>query len=89
MMMGGKTGFLLLHGFTSMPEEVRPLAEHLAGRGHTVLAQRLAGHGSHPDDLKWVSWSDWLLDVEDVYRVLRMKNECLGKAAAFFDQVYR
>lgn len=68
---GDQTGFLLLHGFTSMPEEMRPLADHLAGRGHTVLAIRLPGHGSHPVDLAQVYWTDWLLAVEDGLAILR------------------
>ena len=33
---GGKTGFLLLHGFTATTTEVRPLGERLCAAGHTV-----------------------------------------------------
>jgi carboxylesterase len=62
---GGSTGCLLLHGFTAMPGEMAWLGDDLAGRGHTVLAQRLAGHGTDPRDLARTRWHDWLVSVED------------------------
>ncbi len=62
---GGSTGCILLHGFSSMPEEMRPLGEYLAKNEFTVLGIRLAGHATHPDDLKHTRWTDWLEDVED------------------------
>ncbi len=61
----GSTGCLLLHGFSSMPEEMRPMGDYLAAHGFTVLGARLAGHGTDPDDLKRARWTDWLADVED------------------------
>jgi len=62
---GGATGCLLLHGFSAMPEEMRPLGEYLAQKGFTVLGIRLAGHATHPNDLKHTHWTDWLDNVED------------------------
>lgn len=70
-------GCLLLHGFTATPDEVRPLAEALAGAGFPVRAVRLAGHGTSVADLARTTWRDWLdsaavgLDVlrRDVARV--------------------
>jgi carboxylesterase len=61
---GGATGCILMHGFTAMPEEMRGLGEFLSGQGHSVLGLRLAGHATHPSDLKRTHWTDWLLDVE-------------------------
>jgi carboxylesterase len=66
----GSTGGLLLHGFSSMPEEMRPLGEYLAERGFTVLGARLAGHATHPNDLKHIRWTDWMNDVENGLAVL-------------------
>lgn len=63
--IGDVTGCLLLHGFTAMPGEMAWLCDDLAGRGHTVLAQRLAGHGTDPRDLTRTRWHDWLVSVED------------------------
>lgn len=36
---------VLIHGFTSSPQQFVPLAETLEGRGHNVIVPRLPGHG--------------------------------------------
>lgn len=61
---GNAVGCLLLHGFTSMPEEMRWLGDDLAARGYTVSGVRLAGHGTRPSDLARTRWQDWLVSVE-------------------------
>lgn len=71
---GGKTGFLLLHGFTATTTEVRPLAESLHSAGHTVSAPLLPGHGTHPDDLNKVRWQDWLQTTESEYQ--KLSEQC-------------
>ena len=68
---GGKTGFLLLHGFTATTAEVRPLGERLNAAGYTVSAPLLPGHGTYPDDLNNVRWQDWLQTAESEYEKLR------------------
>jgi carboxylesterase len=67
----GATGCLLLHGFTSTPEEMRWLGQHLVGRGFTVLGARLAGHGTHPGDLARIRFRDWRISVEEGLAFLR------------------
>ena len=67
---GGKTGVLLLHGFTASTAEVRPLGESLRAAGYTVCAPLLPGHGTHPDDLNKVHWQDWLQTAEIAYQNL-------------------
>lgn len=67
---GGKTGFLLLHGFTATTTEVRPLAERLIQEGYSVSAPLLPGHGTHPDDLNNVSWRDWQQTAENEFQLL-------------------
>ncbi len=67
---GGGTGCLLLHGFSSTPEEMRPLGEYLSSQGYSVLGMRLSGHGTQPADLAHTRWSDWLIDVEDGLSIL-------------------
>jgi carboxylesterase len=62
---GGPTACLLVHGFTAMPDEMRPLGDHLVSLGHTVVGVRLCGHGTHPRDLARTRWTDWLVTVED------------------------
>jgi carboxylesterase len=73
--VGGATGCLLLHGFTAMPGEMAWLCDDLAARGHTVLAQRLAGHGTDPRDLARTRWRDWLVSVEDGLALLSEATE--------------
>ncbi len=68
---GGRTGCLLIHGFTGAPKEMRWMGEYLADQGHTVLGVRLAGHATQPADLLRTRWRDWLASVEDGYRLLQ------------------
>jgi esterase/lipase len=46
-----KPAILLIHGYLAAPAEVRSLALYLGGRGFTVYAPRLKGHGTSPEDL--------------------------------------
>lgn len=68
---GDETGILLVHGFTGTPKELRKMGEYLANEGHTVLGIRLPGHANHPDNLRHLTWQDWLGAVEDGYHMLR------------------
>lgn len=68
---GGKTGCLLLHGFTGTPKEMRFLGESLAADGYTVLAQRLFAHATRPTDITRARWWDWLASVEDGLNLLK------------------
>ena len=68
---GNRTGCLLAHGFTAAPQEVRELGEFLARAGYSVLGVRLAGHGTHWQDLARTRWTDWLASLEDGYYLLR------------------
>ena len=71
---GGKDGVLLIHGFTGSPSEMKGLGNHLAHRGYTVLAPRLAGHSTCPSDLRRTTWQDWVASAEDGIFLLR--GEC-------------
>ena len=68
---GNRTGCLLLHGFTSTPEEVRGLGDCLHAEGWTVYGARLAGHATYPNDLARIRWQDWLATVEDGLALLQ------------------
>lgn len=67
---GGRTGCLLIHGFTGTPFEMRELGEHLAAQGFSVLGPRLFGHATVPEDLLRARWQDWYASVEDGYELL-------------------
>jgi carboxylesterase len=69
---GSRTGCLLVHGFTSTPNEMRWLGKKLADSwGYSVLGIRLAGHGTTMEDMERTTWQDWLASVEDGYHLLR------------------
>jgi len=68
---GGRTGCLLLHGFTASPQEVRELGRQLASRGYTALGPRLYGHATQPRDILRARWMDWLGSAADGYHWLR------------------
>lgn len=61
---GGRTGALLLHGFTGNPRSMRPWAEMLAAAGLTVRLPLLPGHGTRWQDLQRTRWTDWYAAAE-------------------------
>jgi carboxylesterase len=68
---GSAVGVLLIHGFTGTPKEMRWMGEDLHRRhGFTCLGVRLAGHASRPADMVRSTYEDWLLSVEEGYRLL-------------------
>lgn len=56
---GGAAGVLVVHGFTSTPQSVRPLAEAFAAAGYAVELPLLPGHGTSIDDMATTTWDDW------------------------------
>ncbi|MGH2749042.1 MAG: alpha/beta hydrolase [Actinomycetota bacterium] len=74
----GPTGVVLVHGFTSSPQNMRLLGDHLAERGIAVVAPRLPGHGTTWQDLNTRTASEWIQTVEDAFL----------KAAAERDEVF-
>jgi len=64
-------GILLLHGWSSPPDELFPLAEYLNSFDHTVSVPTLRGHGTRPEDLLGVTSRDWLSDARDALEKLK------------------
>lgn len=56
---------VLVHGFSGHPGHWLPAAEVLSERGHSVMAPRLPGHGTSPEDLAARTWQEWLAAVEE------------------------
>ncbi|HMA37366.1 MAG TPA: alpha/beta fold hydrolase [Chloroflexia bacterium] len=56
---GGRTGVLLIHGWSGSPAEMRGMGAYLAGQGLTTSGIRLPGHGTQPADLFATRWQDW------------------------------
>ncbi len=73
-LFAGKTGVLMLHGFTGSPASIKPWALAMHERGLSVAVPRLAGHGTHWTDLNKVTWQDWYQSVEDEF--LELKKTC-------------
>lgn len=66
-----RVAVLCLHGLTSTPQTIRPVAEHLAGRGHRVHAPRLPGHGTTLRAMALTRYDDWLAAAESALIRLR------------------
>lgn len=64
---------LLIHGWTSVPYEVRRLGEYLNENGYAVSGPMLRGHGTAPKDLEGVKWTDWLADLQAEYNEMKKK----------------
>ena len=73
-LFAGKTGVLMLHGFTGSPASIKPWALAMHERGLSVCVPRLAGHGTHWSELNKVSWQDWYESVEKEF--LELKKTC-------------
>ena len=71
LFQGGRTGCLLIHGFTGAPKEMRLMGEFLNKSGFTCLGIRLTGHATDPRDMIRSRWTDWTASVEDGYHLLR------------------
>jgi carboxylesterase len=66
-----RIGVLFVHGFTGSPASMRPWALYLNEKGYTVRVLLLPGHGTKPEDLNKVSWSQWTQKVEDEFDELK------------------
>jgi carboxylesterase len=73
MLGEGKTGIVLIHGFTACPVDMLPLGEYLSGKGYTVYAPLLAGHGITPQEMILTKWEDWRFSAQEAVDILRQK----------------
>ena len=60
----GRTGALLIHGFTGSPYSMRGLGEYLAENGLSVRGVRLPGHGTSWEELNLKRTEDWVQAVD-------------------------
>lgn len=61
---GGKTGVLVVHGFTGCTQSMLPLGKGLAEAGFTVIGPRLPGHGTSVKDMSTRKWTEWTGEAE-------------------------
>lgn len=71
----GRVGALFCHGFTSSPQNMRLLADHLAERGIAVRAPLLPGHGTNWEDLNSKTDQDWFSAVETAFHELGAESD--------------
>lgn len=62
-----KVGVLMLHSFTSTPQEFMDMANFLASKNFTIYAPVIAGHGTSPADLAKTTIGQWQKSVEEAY----------------------
>ncbi len=74
----GKTGLLIIHGFSGTPGEVLEFGNQIWKENITIAIPQLAGHCSSEKALKSSSHHDWYESVENAYNLL----------AEHCDQVY-
>ncbi|QGN57557.1 alpha/beta fold hydrolase [Nostocoides sp. HKS02] len=72
---GSDTAVLLVHGFTSTPQSLRPWGEYLADRGYTVRVPRLPGHGTTWQEMNRTRWEDWYAEADRAFRELHERSE--------------
>jgi carboxylesterase len=70
---GGRTGVLLIHGYTGAPPEMRWVGDYLHQRGFTVSAPQLPGHGTTPHDMNRRRWREWTAHVEQALDMLQAR----------------
>lgn len=63
----GRTGVLLVHGFTGTPMSMRPWGEHLAAEGFAVRGPLLPGHGTRWQDCNAATHDQWTAAVEAAF----------------------
>ncbi len=56
--------FLLIHGWTACPYEMRELGEALHQKGYNVVGTRLAGHGTMVADFERSGRNDWMASAQ-------------------------
>ena len=63
LLVGSRTGVLLIHGLGGTPVEMRYVAQGLHRAGYTVYSCQLSGHCGTTQDLIEAKWQDWTADV--------------------------
>lgn len=71
----GRVGALFCHGFSSSPQNMRLLADHLHGKGIAVRAPLLPGHGTTWQDLNTKTQRDWVESAEAAFHELSAESD--------------
>ncbi|MGB6019913.1 MAG: alpha/beta fold hydrolase [Sulfurimonadaceae bacterium] len=63
-------GIVFAHGLKSSPSEIRELCEYIHKQGFNVYGVRLKGHGTLPQDLRDVTYRDWVDSMNRGYAAI-------------------
>lgn len=70
----GDVGVLLIHGFTSTPSSLRPVAQPLAQAGFAIEMPLLPGHGTTWKHMQRTTAADWSKECDDAFELLRART---------------
>lgn len=68
-------GILIIHGFTSTPSSMYPVAEYFVKKKYNVELPLLRGHGTKWQNLNKVSYQDWINDVQRALKKLQKRTD--------------
>jgi len=71
----GKTCCLLLHGYTSSPQEFKLLTKYLTENNLSIYAPLLKGHGTDPIDLANTNYKDWLKSAKEALEKVKKEYD--------------
>lgn len=66
-----QTAFLLVHGFTGSPADMRELGVYLQQKKYGVSGILLPGHGTTPEEMSLTGWRDWYEALAEEYLSLK------------------
>ncbi|HVC49510.1 MAG TPA: alpha/beta fold hydrolase [Burkholderiales bacterium] len=87
-LQGDDRAVLLLHGLSSSPLEMLPVAQYLNKAGFSVHAPLICGYGYEPGrkTSRWLEWQEYTLDCLDrmlsEYREVAVCGLCMGAVLA-------
>ncbi len=68
-------GILMLHGFTSTPDEFKEMSVYFSNKGFSVHAPLITGHGTMPENLLKTNPGDWTASVKRAYFELKKTSK--------------
>lgn len=64
---------MLIHGFGGSPYDLKPRTDVMDSLNINLFSVRLAGHGTHPRDLKNIQYTTWIDDCFEIYDNLSLE----------------